>query len=348
MSLNFVPSAANVVADAILRPSRESTICLKPYVFKQVGEELGPLDIDLIASDASVQLVPGGDRPLPFFSRYDCQGSSGVDLFAQDVSTLSDTGAPASGCSFPSPVIAGPVVSYLADCRARVVLVVPDVKAYWFPRVHKATVRSRVVALANTSGSFHWPCSDGSLEGGVTRVGQWWCGYWIFNRINTSGLASRCMISPSYEFQFTSFLVRFVFSACLWEFRRRCAGSPGSRLCSIFVLYDTCWTENAGSFNYCVFCNTLPCQELSASRVPDAPQVVIDACKFQARRSQVLAMVWGRRGQQRTCKVADVFDRFLLAHSGGRRRWGVATQDYMYFIFAVFGILSAVVRSGSM
>lgn len=164
LSLKWVPSATNDVADSISRPSRESIIRLKPDAFRRVWDELGPFNVDLMASDASVQRVPADGRALQFFSRYDCEGSSGVDVFAQDVSVMPGTGEPALGYCFPPPVMTGHVVQHLAECRAHAVIIVPDTNAYWFPRVQQATVRSFVVAQANENGFFHWPSSEGSLK----------------------------------------------------------------------------------------------------------------------------------------------------------------------------------------
>lgn len=164
LSLKRVPSAANVVADAISRPSREGVIRLKPDVFRALWDTMGPFTIDLMASDASTQRVPGSGASLSFFSRYDCDGSNGVDVFAQDVSLQPGSGDRAFGYCFPPPVMAGHIVQHLAECNAHAVIVVPGTKAYWFPRVQQATVRSRVVAPANAWGYFQLPGQDGSLK----------------------------------------------------------------------------------------------------------------------------------------------------------------------------------------
>ena len=164
LSLKWVPSAANVVADDISRPSREGIIRLNPAAFQALWADMGPFTIDLMASDASAQRIPESDVVLPFFSRYDCEGSSGVDVFAQDVSLRPGSLDRAFGYCFPPPVMAGHVVQHLAECHAHAVIVVPGSRSYWFPRVQQAAVRSLLISPPNAGGYFQWPCPDGSLK----------------------------------------------------------------------------------------------------------------------------------------------------------------------------------------
>ena len=164
LSLKWIPTAANGVADAISRPSRESIIRLTPDAFRVLWDTLGPFNIDLMASTASAQRPPGDTETLPFFSLYDCEGSSGVDVLSQDVSRVPGTGEPAFGYGFPPPVMAGHIVQHLAECHARAVILVPDTNAYWFPLAQQATVRSRIVAQRDQKGVFQWPSKEGSLK----------------------------------------------------------------------------------------------------------------------------------------------------------------------------------------
>ena len=64
----------------------------------------------------------------------------------------------------PPQVLVGPVVQHLAECHAHAVVLVPDVRAYWFPVLRQASVRSVVVSPMGARGSFHWPSQDGSLR----------------------------------------------------------------------------------------------------------------------------------------------------------------------------------------
>lgn len=126
-----------------------------------------------MTSDTSVQCGQGDWPSLPFFSRYDFQGSSGIDVFAHDVFVLLGTYYPAFGCCFPPPAMVGAIVQHLAECHARAVLVVPDVCAYLFSRVQRATVLSRLVAPFLTRlGVFIGPLVMAPVRSGTTRVGR--------------------------------------------------------------------------------------------------------------------------------------------------------------------------------
>ena len=160
LTLKWIPTAANGIADAISRPSRESIIRLHPGAFQNVWEALGPFSINLMASTASAQRIPGSSHTLPFFSQYDCPGS---DVLAQDVCRLPRTGEKAFGYYFSPPAMVGHVVQHLAECHAHAVVVVPDTRAYWYPLVQQAMVCSLDVALKGMFGFFQWPYPDGTL-----------------------------------------------------------------------------------------------------------------------------------------------------------------------------------------
>ena len=115
LTLKWVPTADNDIADAISRPARESLIRLKPLAFQELWGALGPFNFDLMASTESAQKVRGSNDRLPFYSQYDCEGSSGTDVRAQDVSQLPGTGERMFGYCFPPPVMVGVIVQHLAE-----------------------------------------------------------------------------------------------------------------------------------------------------------------------------------------------------------------------------------------
>lgn len=164
LSLKWVPTAANGVADAISRPSRETLVQLSTPAFNQLWADLGPFNVDLMACTASAQRSPVTGVTLPFFSRYHCEGTSGVDVLAKNLAVLPGTAVPAFGFCFPPPVMVGHVVQRLAECHAHAVILVPSTKAYWFPRVQLAATRSVTVAAINASGVFRLPSADGTLR----------------------------------------------------------------------------------------------------------------------------------------------------------------------------------------
>ena len=74
----------NYEADAITRVDKADDWKLLSWVFRDLWERWGPINMDLMASAVNVQSDLQGVR-LPFFSRFHCPGSSGVDLLAQIV-----------------------------------------------------------------------------------------------------------------------------------------------------------------------------------------------------------------------------------------------------------------------
>lgn len=164
LSLKWIPTAENDVADAISRPSRDTIIRMARDAFLALFSELGPFNIDLMPCTASAQRSPQGPL-LPFFSQYSCAGTAGgVDVLAQDVSVLPGTRKEAFGFCFPPPVMVGPVLQHFRECQAHAVLLAPDAKAYWFPLLRSATVRSVEVATIGAPGVFQCPSKDGGLK----------------------------------------------------------------------------------------------------------------------------------------------------------------------------------------
>ena len=125
---------------------------------------MGPFDVDLMACKASVLRPPLTEEALPFFSQFDCAGSAGADVFAQDVSIVPDTGGPAFGFCFIPAIISGHIARHMVECKAHAVTLLPAVKASWFPLLQLATVRSIEAAPAAADGRFQWPSADSGLR----------------------------------------------------------------------------------------------------------------------------------------------------------------------------------------
>ena len=85
-------------------------------------------------------------------------------MLAHDASVVPGTRIPAFRFCFPPPIMAGHVVQHLAERKACAVVLLPDVKAYWFTLVRLATVRSIEVAQVATEGCSQWRISDGGLK----------------------------------------------------------------------------------------------------------------------------------------------------------------------------------------
>lgn len=115
---------------------------------------MGPFNVDVTARLASILAPPLSGEALPFFSQYDCAGSAGNHLLAQDVSIVPGTRVPAFGICVPPPIMAGAIVQHLAECKAHAVAPLPDSRAYWCPFVPLATAKSFEVAPVAVAGYF--------------------------------------------------------------------------------------------------------------------------------------------------------------------------------------------------
>lgn len=139
LTLRWIPSTENQATDAITRPSIHETVCLRSHAFRALELFFGPFTIDLMASSDNARhtLNPaaGQSTRLPFFSRYYCEPSAGVDVFQHDVATMPGQSTEAVGFCFPPPDMVGPLVQHLAECRAHAVVVLPAIHTYWSPRV---------------------------------------------------------------------------------------------------------------------------------------------------------------------------------------------------------------------
>ena len=124
-----------------------------------------------MACAVSVLRSPVSGEALPFFYRYNCAGPAGTDVLAQDVSIVPGTTVPTLGSRFPPPVMAGHIVRHLAECKAHGVVLLPDAKAYWFPVVQLAEVKSITVAPVAATGCFQCPSPKGGLR-------NWWYNRW--------------------------------------------------------------------------------------------------------------------------------------------------------------------------
>lgn len=56
------------------------------------------------------------------------------------------SGSKAFGVCLPPPLMVEHVLQHLFECRAHTVVLVPDIKAYWFPVLQRAKLRSGAIA----------------------------------------------------------------------------------------------------------------------------------------------------------------------------------------------------------
>ena len=158
LRLRWIPSEANVEADSITRPGRDEFARLRPHVFAELWAFFGEFNIDLMASPVSAHRIPataqGAGNRLPFFTRYACDGSAGVDFFAQDVARVPGGTARAFGFCFSPSALANPVMQHLAEQQAHAVVLLPSVAGLWEPRMGCARKRCVTVASPGDESKF--------------------------------------------------------------------------------------------------------------------------------------------------------------------------------------------------
>ena len=71
---------------------------------------------------------------LKFFSPFPCEGSSGVNVFSQQISPVENY------YIFPPLVLIGPLLKFLLPCQAPTTIVIPDSspRKFWWPIIHNA------------------------------------------------------------------------------------------------------------------------------------------------------------------------------------------------------------------
>lgn len=114
--------------------------------------------MDLMATPASAQLIPAGfpneHETLPFYSRFNTAGNSGVDILSQDVRLMPDRSRVCFGFCFPPVTMVGVVLQHLAERKARAVIIIPDQRQTWYPSLEAATVDSVLVAAEGDTQAF--------------------------------------------------------------------------------------------------------------------------------------------------------------------------------------------------
>ena len=147
---------------------------MRPTTLQQLRAFFGDFIVDLMASSDNAHLCParktGEQRRLPFYSRYQCEGSAGVDVFRHNAYVTPGGQTTAFGYCFSLPAMVGHVVQPMAERRGRTVIVVPDVRGHWFPRVYHPTVRSLAIPKIGTSVFLYH--QDGVRDHGFVRYGM--------------------------------------------------------------------------------------------------------------------------------------------------------------------------------
>lgn len=158
LKLRWVDSATNAEADGLSRPGSDDYVRLEAVKFGELWTWAGGFDMDLMATSASAQKMwehgTCTERGLPFYSRYRTDGCAGIDVLSQNVARMPNSAETCFGFCFPPTNMVGVLLQHLEECGARAVVVVPDKKQSWFPRLASATVKSTQLSKPQGTSPF--------------------------------------------------------------------------------------------------------------------------------------------------------------------------------------------------
>ncbi|KAK3751012.1 hypothetical protein QZH41_020176, partial [Actinostola sp. cb2023] len=118
--------------------------------------------IDLMALDSNTQDGKDG-KPLSHFTPYPMPGSSGVDIFAQDLSSPESDPLLRNLYVFPPIILIGPVIRLLQENNCSSTIVIPDVRPrrYWWPTLNHVARTSLRLASRGQLGAIRPPSKEG-------------------------------------------------------------------------------------------------------------------------------------------------------------------------------------------
>ena len=181
LDMSFVPSNSNQ-ADWFSRRLSPSDAMLSPTSWDLVQRHFGGAnghDLDLMSLDSNAQ-CDGKGNPLRHFTPYPTPGSSGVNVFNQDLSVCDGTHV--NAYVFPPFSLIGPLLRLFASANAAVTIVVPKLSPLpgWWPLLNVLATRRVLVAKKGSADALLFP----SRHGFVPRL----CPYdlWAFRIARSS------------------------------------------------------------------------------------------------------------------------------------------------------------------
>ena len=166
LEMSFVPSHLNE-ADWFSRRLSRSDAMLSPRSWEIVQRSFGGInghDLDLMSLDSNVQRDWSGN-PLKHFTPYPTPGSSGVNVFNQDLSACD--GNRVNAYVFPPFALIGPLLRFLISVDAVVTVVVPLMSPFpgWWPLLNAVSSNNVLVAEKGSLDAILLPSKDGFRPG---------------------------------------------------------------------------------------------------------------------------------------------------------------------------------------
>ena len=151
LRMTYVPSDSNS-ADSPSRFYSDLDCTLSQVTSSQVESQLGLHSFDLMATQSNVMKDASG-RDLRFFSPLPMQGSSGVNVFSQDLSPYENYYV------FPPFVLIGPLLRFCQAKYLRVTFITPDVfpRKYWWPILNAICVDRIQICKKNEIRVLNFP-----------------------------------------------------------------------------------------------------------------------------------------------------------------------------------------------
>ena len=151
LRMTYVPSDSNS-ADSPSRFYSDLDCTLSQVTWSQVESQFGPHSFDLMATQSNVMKDASG-RDLRFFSPLPMQGSSGVNIFSQDLSPYENYYV------FLPFVLIGSLLRFFQAKYLRVTFIARDVfpRKYWWPTLNAICVDRIQIGKKNETGvlNFH-------------------------------------------------------------------------------------------------------------------------------------------------------------------------------------------------
>lgn len=141
LHMSYIPTSENP-ADAPSRRLSSLDSQLSPTLWEYVQKEFGGKyghSCDLMSLDSNA-MKDGNGRSLPHFTPFPSPESSGVNVFAQDLTA--HKAILSHPYVFPPSLLVGPVLRFLEDYKQPCTIVVLDTfpRKYWWPLIQKRAV----------------------------------------------------------------------------------------------------------------------------------------------------------------------------------------------------------------
>ena len=151
LNMIYVPSKDNL-ADAPSRFSTDIDCMLSGSTWKVVDNMFGPHSFDLMATPSNVR-KDGSGHDLRFYSSLPYAQSSGVNIFAQELSPNENYYV------FPPFILIGPLINFLRKQGVRCTVIAPDIspRKYWWPLLHYFSVERIKIGKKKERGVIFFP-----------------------------------------------------------------------------------------------------------------------------------------------------------------------------------------------